>query len=282
MHASGGRRLSFFHAPELASGRRRGLDLNQPGPPRYDGQVFLQIPSTIFPPNVHAACSTREGGVSGGPYASLNLGSHVGDDARAVATNRERFAAGLHAKPVYLNQVHGARCIGIDAATPAGEEADACFTRAAGVACTIMVADCLPVLLAASDGAVVAAAHAGWRGLAGGVVESAAASLPSAAGAVAWLGPCIGPARFEVGAEVRQAFIDADASAARFFRDHAEGKFLADLPGLARERLAKLGIAQVHGNDGTDAWCTVANASRFFSHRRDRVSGRFAAAIWRG
>jgi YfiH family protein len=154
----------------------------------------------------------------------------------------------------------------------------------------MMVADCLPVLLANRAGTVVGAAHCGWRGLAGergqGVLEALwsamAADAGDASGMVAWLGPCIGPEAFEVGPEVRAAFSDGDAAAATFFRAHGDGKFLADLPALARRRLQALGIREVHGNDGTRAWCTVANASRFFSHRRDRVSGRLAAACWLG
>ncbi|MBC5768626.1 peptidoglycan editing factor PgeF [Ramlibacter sp. GTP1] len=237
------------------------------------------MPDWPAPASVRAACSTREGGVSSAPYDSLNLGDHVGDDDALVAENRKRFEAALAARPVYMKQVHGALCAQLGRDTPDGIEADACFTREKGVACTIMVADCLPVLLTDKQGSVVAATHAGWRGLASGVIEAAASRVP---GAIAWLGPCIGPRKFEVGPEVREAFVDASADAAKYFRPHTQGKFLADLPGLARQRLQRLGITSVHGNDGTDAWCTVSNASRFFSHRRDRVSGRFAAAIWRG
>lgn len=239
-------------------------------------------------PGVHAFCSTRAGGVSRPPYDTLNLGDHVGDDEAAVQENRRRFAGTLQARPVFLKQVHGRGVVRVDARTPDGTEADACWTTEHGVACTMMVADCLPVLLASRDGRIVGAAHCGWRGLAGeqgeGVLETLWAAMAPQAGApadmVAWLGPCIGPQAFEVGAEVRAAFTAVDAQAGRFFRAHAEGKFLADLPGLARRRLAQLGIADIHGNDGSTAWCTVADASRFFSHRRDRVSGRLAAAVW--
>ena len=240
-------------------------------------------------PGVHAFCSTRAGGVSRPPYDTLNLGDHVGDDEAAVQENRRRFAETLQARPVFLKQVHGRGVVRIDARTPDGTEADACWTTDKGVACTMMVADCLPVLLASRDGRIVGAAHCGWRGLAGeqgeGVLETLWAAMEphagNAAGMLAWLGPCIGPDSFEVGAEVRAAFTAVDAQAGRSFRAHGEGKFLADLPGLARRRLAQLGIAEVHGNDGSTGWCTVANASRFFSHRRDRVSGRLAAAVWR-
>lgn len=251
------------------------------------------VPRWPAPPGVKAVCSTRTGGVSEGPFESLNLGDHVGDDPAAVQANRQRYADALGARPVYLRQVHGTDVIALESATPDGVEADACFATGPGVACTIMVADCLPVLLATTDGTAVAAAHAGWRGLAGtagaGVLErlcerfGALARMRGAQDAietVAWLGPCIGPQAFEVGPEVKAAFEAVDPAAGRHFRPHAPGKWLADLAGLARQRLQALGITQVYGNDGSDAWCTVANPSRFFSHRRDRVSGRFAASIW--
>jgi YfiH family protein len=247
-------------------------------------------PQWPAPAGVHAWCSTRAGGVSAAPYDTLNLGDHVGDDPGAVAENRRRFAGTLQARPVFLQQVHGRGVVRLDAGTPDGTQADACWTTGRGIACTMMVADCLPVLLADGAGRVVGAAHCGWRGLAGdageGVLESLWAAMRAEAGAaqdvLAWLGPCIGPASFEVGPEVRSAFVQADAGAAGCFRPHAEGKFLADLPALARRRLAALGITRVHGNDGSTAWCTVADPSRFFSHRRDRVSGRLAAAVWLG
>jgi YfiH family protein len=233
---------------------------------------------------VRAACSERDGGVSLPPYDTLNLGDHVGDDEVAVRENRRRHAATLRARPVFLRQVHGTGVVQLDAATPDMTEADACWTRERGVACTMMVADCLPVLLADARGTIVGAAHCGWRGLAGGVLEALWAQMAPVAGAaqgmLAWLGPCIGPEAFEVGAEVRDAFIANDPAAGDAFRRHGEGKFLADLQGLARRRLAALGISAVHGNNGSREWCTVANASRFFSHRRDRVSGRFAASVW--
>jgi polyphenol oxidase len=235
---------------------------------------------------VGAACSVRAGGVSTGAYASLNLGGHVQDDAAHVAENRRRFAAALGARPGFLNQVHGRAVAKLDAGSPDGLEADACWTAERGIACTIMVADCLPVLVADGAGRVVGAAHCGWRSLAGGVLEALWSAMrqeaADEAGAVAWLGPCIGPDAFEVGAEVMDAFVAADAGAAACFRPHAAGKFLADLPALARQRLRAIGIASISGNDGSTSWCTVANPSRFFSHRRDRLSGRFAAACWLG
>ena len=261
--------------------------------------LHLLHPQWPAPPGVQAACSTRAGGVSAPPYDSLNLGDHVGDDPAAVAANRARLAHALGARPVFLRQVHGLHVATLDAATPDGSEADACITRERGLACTIMVADCLPLLLCDTQGEVVGAAHAGWRGLAGavsghatgrGVIEALfdgfAAQLglpPSAAAtrAMVWLGPCIGPQAFEVGPEVKAPFEAHDPAAAACFSPHAPGKWLADLPALARQRLRALGVEAIHGNNGSTGWCTVAKASSFFSHRRDRVSGRFAAAIWR-
>jgi YfiH family protein len=253
----------------------------------------LLVPDWPAPAAVRAACSTRAGGVSSAPYDTLNLGDHVGDDPAAVAVNRARFATALGARPVFMKQVHGWGVARLTADTPDGIEADACIATDAGVACTIMVADCLPVLLADAGGRAVGAAHCGWRGLAGadgvGALESlwrefspevAATGADAAPRTLAWLGPCIGPRAFEVGDEVKAAFVARDADAAAFFAPHAPGKWLANLPGLARLRLRTMGITAIHGNDGSDAWCTVTNASRFFSHRRDRVSGRFAAAIW--
>ncbi len=247
------------------------------------------LPQWDAPATVGAACSVRTGGDSAPPWDSLNLGDHVGDDPGAVARNRARYAQALGARPVFLQQVHATGVVRLEAGTPDGTVADACFTTARGVACTIMVADCLPVLFSAEGGEAVGAAHAGWRGLAGqggqGVLESLVHTLGREAGVPpgalrAWLGPCIGPAAFEVGPEVREAFLAADPGAGHAFVPHGDGKFLADLPALARRRLAALGVSRVSGNDGTVRWCTVSDASRFFSHRRDRRSGRFAASTW--
>lgn len=250
-------------------------------------------PAWDAPSAVRAVCSGRLGGVSAGPWYSLNLGDHVGDDPAAVAENRRRFAGALDARPVFLQQVHGTEVVQLQAGTADGTQADACITTQRGLACTIMVADCLPVLLCDVRGRAVAAAHAGWRGLAGqsgaGVLEALwqawwpqVADTPdeAARNTHVWLGPCIGPTAFEVGPEVRAAFLQAHAQAAARFVPGVAGKWLADLPGLARDRLSVLGLGQVSGNDGTPAWCTVTQASRFFSHRRDRVSGRLAAAVW--
>ena len=257
------------------------------------------VPDWPVPPQVRAVCTTREGGVSQGPWQGLNLGDHVGDDPAAVAANRERLAQHIGAQPVFMRQVHGHGVAALHAGdqTDTPVVADACVTADSGVACTIMVADCLPVLLAHTSGRAVAAAHAGWRGLAGvegrGVLESFYECFGALAqeerwqiaiNTVAWLGPCIGPDAFEVGDEVRAAFMQSDAGAAALFRAAAPGKWWANLPGLARRRLQALGVTQIYGNDGADAWCTVRNPSRFFSYRRDSASlggsGRLAACVW--
>ena len=235
------------------------------------------------PAGVRAVCTTRLGGVSAAPYASLNLGDHVGDAAAHVAANRGIFQRAIGARPVFLNQVHGTQVVALDASTPDSTVADACFTDQKNVACTVMVADCLPVLFTTTDGLRVAAAHAGWRGLAGqggvGILEASVKRLPTD-DIMAWLGPCIGPQAFEVGDEVRVAFMATDPSANDCFKPLTPGKWLADLAGLARLRLRALGITQIYGNNSSPAWCTVGNASDFFSYRRDRFTGRFAASIW--
>ncbi|MEJ6023484.1 peptidoglycan editing factor PgeF [Ramlibacter sp. PS4R-6] len=241
----------------------------------------LLTPDWPVPANVRAVCTTRTGGVSQGPYDSLNLGDHVGDEPQRVARNRAIVAEAMGARPVYMEQVHGVGVARLDADARDGLRADGCFTSHQQVACTIMVADCLPVLLAAEDGSIVGAAHAGWRGACEGVVEATVKAMGVApASLVAWLGPCIGPEAFEVGDEVRAAFAARDPQDAQHFQPYREGKWLADLPALTRRRLHAMGVSRIHGNDGTRAWCTVANPSRFFSHRRDRVSGRFAAVVW--
>jgi hypothetical protein len=254
---------------------------------------FIQ-PDWPAPPGVRALGSTRAGGVSAMPYASLNLGDHVGDDPTHVAENRQRWAQTLGVRPVYLNQVHGMQVARLTPATPDATVADACLTDLPGVACTVMVADCLPVLWATRSGTVVAASHAGWRGLAGqggvGVLEQTYAQICLVAGMdaaqaateiMAWLGPCIGPQAFEVGPEVRQAFVEQAGEAVQCFVAAPGGKWLADLPALARQRLQHLGVSALYGNDSSPDWCTASNPQRFFSHRRDRVSGRLAASIWR-
>lgn len=225
------------------------------------------------PASVGAFCSTRVGGVSAAPYDSMNLGTAVGDDPAAVAENRRRFGAALGAEPVWLRQVHGARVVRLG--HDAGLDADAAWTDEPGRACVIQVADCLPVLLARADGRAVGAAHAGWRGLAGGVVEATLAALGPGE-VVAWLGPCIGPRQFEVGADVLAAFAGDEAHFVPRTRADGTPGWLADLPALARARLVRAGVTRVAGG----AWCTVEDASRFFSFRRDRLTGRLAAAVW--
>jgi len=247
------------------------------------------VPDWPAPPGVSAVCTTREGGVSVGPFHSLNLGANAGDDPAEVASNRTRLARHTGARHVYLNQVHGGELSALKPDTPDGGTADGGWTVYAGVACTVTVADCMPILLTDTSASWVAALHAGWRGLAGasglGVVEAAArvaAGHPGAkAGLLAWLGPCIGPQAFEVGDEVRAAFVAAAGEAAACFAPHGPGKWLADLPALARQRLRAAGVQHIYGNDGSAPWCTAGNPLRFFSYRRDRVCGRFAAAIWR-
>lgn len=236
------------------------------------------VPDWPVPADVRAAVSLRTGGVSTGHYASLNLGDHVGDDPGHVRTNRERLrvALGLPAEPLWLEQVHGT-----DVARFKGEarpRADAAVALAPGQVCAVMVADCLPVLLADRDGTCVGAAHAGWRGLAAGVIERTVEALPvEPSRLVAWLGPAIGPEAFEVGPEVRQAFLADDPQTTTDFRPGQGDRWLADLFALARRRLARLGIRDVSGG----GLCTVSDASRFFSYRRDGVTGRFAALVWR-
>ena len=251
------------------------------------------VPDWPAPAHVHAVCTTRAGGVSAAPWDSCNLGTHVGDVTAHVLVNRAVLQSTLTAKAVFMEQVHGQTMLELDTTTPDARQADGAFTRQTGLACTVMVADCLPVLLCDTEGRMVAAVHAGWRGLAGldgsGVLEHifkhfmALAPVETAQPAIkiiAWLGPCIGPSAFEVGDEVRAAFVHTHPQAAGCFKPGASGKWWADLPGLARQRLAALGVSGVYGNDGSAPWCTVGNASRFFSHRRDRISGRQAACIW--
>ena len=244
--------------------------------------VPILTPEWPAPPAVHAAFTLRSGGVSAAPFDSLNLGAHVGDEAAAVAENRRRVRArlSLPEEPAWLEQVHGVEVVDLDAAAPAAAmpAADAVVSRGAGRVCVVQVADCLPVLLAARDGSAVAAAHAGWRGLAAGVLEATVKRLAvEPRELLAWLGPAIGAAHFEVGAEVRQAFLAQDAAAADAFAANTRGRWQCDLAGLARRRLTGLGIGAVFGGK----WCTHGEASRFFSYRRDGRCGRMAALIWR-
>lgn len=241
----------------------------------------LIVPDWPAPSAVRAVSTTRAGGVSLSPYDRLNLGSHVNDDPVAVAENRRRLRelAGLPGEPVWLSQVHGTAVV--DAATaPPGTTADACFSTTPGVVCVIQTADCLPVLFCDTSGRVVAAAHAGWRGLAAGVLEQTVAAMvgqgASPDNILAWLGPAIGPNAFEVGGEVRTTFVDHDPAADAAFVAHGNDKWLADIFLLARQRLIACGVSRIYGG----GVCTVSDPARFFSHRRDRISGRQASLIW--
>jgi hypothetical protein len=281
------------------------------------------IPDWPAPAHVRAVFTTRFGGCSNPPWGSLNLGDHVGDVPEHVEANRAMLHQAIGSRPVFLKQVHGVGVEHLGLSTPDGTLADACITTECGLACTIMVADCLPVLLTTTDGTCVAAAHAGWRGLAGvdengnvgekGILEAVFSAFqvknrpvsPSklalvAPEIIAWLGPCIGPTAFEVGAEVLATFEASQPGAGQFFKAKTQGKserqsankYLADLAGLARARLQTLGITRLYGNDSTAEWCTVSNPSMFFSHRRDagrtsngldtgiKTTGRMAACVW--
>jgi polyphenol oxidase len=263
-------------------------------------------PQWLAPPHVKAVFTSRAGGVSLAPFDSLNLGDHVGDDLAHVMANRQLLQTQIPAKPVYLKQVHGTDVVRLDETVANGKEADACMTTQKNLACTIMVADCLPVLLTDLEGRFVAAAHAGWRGLAHGVLNQSISAILNenyslagvlydykAAKIIAWLGPCIGSSAFEVGAEVKAEFAAKLPNSAPFFTPVSNsigeaplGKYLADLAGLARLNLQQLGLLPHHifGNDSSDEWCTASNPLRYFSYRRDAVrlgsSGRMAACIW--
>jgi len=240
-------------------------------------------PNWPAPPGVRAAFTLRTGGVSAPPFDSLNVGVHVGDAGAAVTENRRRVRTQLRlpAEPLWLEQVHGTEVADLDVLSGQASEsltADAAIARRAGSVCVMQVADCMPVLFAARDGRAVAAAHAGWRGLAAGVLEATVARLAVAPGGlIAWLGPAIGPAHFEVGGEVRAAFLAHDAAAAEAFSANSRGRWQCDLGALARRRLSAAGVSAVFGGD----WCTYSDPLRFFSYRRDGQCGRMAALIWR-
>lgn len=232
-------------------------------------------PQWPAPARVKTCVTTRTGGVSVAPYDSCNLGMHVGDSLQAVQKNRQRLVSLLGCKPAWLEQVHG---VAVVEATPAQVlQADASWTQKPGIACTVMTADCLPVLFCDRAGSRVAAAHAGWRGLAAGVLEATLDKLALPADQVlVWLGPAIGPQAFEVGGEVRDAFVAQHAQAAVAFQpSNNAGKFMADMYQLARIRLAERGVVAVYGGD----FCTF-NDPRFYSYRRSAQTGRFASLIW--
>ena len=249
------------------------------------------VPNWPAPPQIGAFCTTRTGGVSKAPFDSLNLGRYVNDEAAAVTENRARVRALLPAEPVWLKQVHGSRVWDADLAHAEGMiEADAAVTTKTNTVLTVMAADCLPVLISGPDGGVIGAAHAGWRGLLDGVLENTLAAMQAKTGLsdggqyLAWLGPAIGPSAFEVGEEVRTAFHEhaqkhAFPSPAEAFIaiDNKPGKYWANLYLLARQRLLSKGLTHIYGGE----FCTVRDQTDFFSHRRDGLSGRFAAFIWR-
>lgn len=251
-----------------------------PSCPQALGEIAASLlrPDWPAPARVRAAVTTRSGGVSPAPYQSLNLGVHVGDDFNAVLQNRERLRAALQigGEPVWLKQVHGTVVAQLPAA-PDSLEADAACARTAGTVCAILTADCLPVLFCDEQGTVVAAAHAGWRGLLAGVLENTMLAMGRPAQQLmAWMGPAIGPKAFEVGSEVRQAFVARDPAAADAFLPGAPGKYWADIYMLARQRLQRQGLRRIHGGEH----CTVSEPSRFYSYRRDGVTGRMASLIW--
>jgi len=240
------------------------------------------IPDWPAPGNVKALFTTRNGGVSGGmnrAYASLNLGSHVNDNLVDVERNRALLRRYLPEEPKWLKQVHGTHPVWIDG-TPATLEGDAAWSRRQGAVCAVMVADCLPVFLCDQNGVAVGIAHAGWRGLVGGVIEQTIAAMQvDGRQLMAWLGPAIGPNHFEVGADVRDAFVSHDLQSACAFvarESHHEEKWLADIFLLARQRLIAAGVTEIYGG-GT---CTFSDPVRFFSYRRDGETGRMAALIW--
>jgi YfiH family protein len=239
-------------------------------------------PDWPAPHGVRALSTSRgdgRNGASKAPYGCFNLGDHVGDIPAAVAENRRRLkaAAGLSGEPVWLSQIHGIGVADLDSPVAPGP-ADAAIARGPGKVCAILTADCLPLLFATDSGDAVAAAHAGWRGLAAGVIEATVRALGAPPGSLlAWLGPAIGPKHFEVGAEVRDTFLAGSAKADGAFEPNARGRFMADLGMLARQRLQALGVSRIYG--GGD--CTFTQAERYFSHRRDGITGRQATLIWR-
>jgi YfiH family protein len=246
--------------------------------PAVASGVTVITPDWPAPPGVHACTTTRWGGISRAPYDSLNLAAHVGDAPDAVQANRRRTAAalGLPSAPVWLTQVHGDRVVDAAAAAP-GATADASYTTHPGIVCAVLTADCLPVVLCHREGGRVAAVHAGWRGLAGGVIEAAVRALACpGAELLAWLGPAIGPRAYEVGDDVKSVLDRGMAGAAAALRPVSPGKWRADLYALAAQRLAGAGVRGVYG--GT--WCTFSDVGRFYSYRRDGETGRMATLVW--
>lgn len=236
------------------------------------------LPEWPAPNSVRALITTRAGGYSTGPYSTLNLGLRTGDEADAVARNRARVRRALPQEPKWLRQVHGSTVVDADRMAANALEADASVARLPGTVCAVLIADCVPVFFASRSGNVVAIAHAGWRGLAGGVIERTVAEtgVPPEE-LLAFLGPGIGPRAFEVGPDVRDAFLAGAPEDAAAFTPHGPGKWLADLYMLARGRLRRAGLSEIFGG----GMCTYSDSERFFSYRRDRTTGRMAALIWR-
>ncbi|MGR9085857.1 MAG: peptidoglycan editing factor PgeF [Gammaproteobacteria bacterium] len=234
-------------------------------------------PDWPAPENIRAASTTRTGGVSTGAYSSLNTALHVGDDRDRVLRNRQiiKTLLDLPSEPAWLEQVHGARVVKA-AAGNSRKQADASYTDESGIVCAVMTADCLPLLLCADDGSQVAAVHAGWRGLLAGVIGNAVDTFDGK-GVMVWLGPAIGPDSFEVGSEVRDAFLEANEAMSLAFKPSVSGKWLADIYRLARIALADRGVTRVYGG----SFCTVTDSDRFYSYRRETTTGRMATLIWR-
>lgn len=246
-------------------------------------QIEFIHPNWPAPSNVKALQTTRNGGVSLGSYSSLNLGTHVGDDPAAVARNRQLLSPYLPSEPVWVNQVHGIDVI--DAAVSSClQNADASFTTKPNVVCVTMTADCLPVLLCDQKGTVVAAVHAGWRGLCDGVIEAAVKKMQVPSSEVlVWLGPAIGPNAFEVGDDVREQFIARDRQAAQAFNPvggESGGKWLCNMYQIAKQRLSALGVTKIYDENHREDFCTYTDEARFFSFRRDNITGRMASLIW--
>ncbi len=236
------------------------------------------VPDWPAPPGVRALITTRAGGASRGAYAGLNLGLNSGDAAEAVARNRASLRPWLPAEPLWLRQVHGTAVVEADSAE-GNPEADAAIARRPRRVCAVLTADCLPLLLCDEAGTIVAAVHAGWRGLCAGVIEQALRAMDKPPQALlAYLGPAIGSSAYEVGAEVRAAFLAADAQSEGAFAPGAPGKFHADLYALARRRLARSGVSRIYGG----GYCTYTERERFYSYRRDGATGRMASLIWIG
>jgi len=246
--------------------------------------ITLITPDWPAPLNVKALQTTRTGGVSPAPYASLNLGAHVQDNPIAVAKNRQLLSPYLPSEPVWVNQVHGIEVINAATSTCL-QNADASFTTKPNVVCVTMTADCLPVLLCDKKGSVVAAVHAGWRGLCDGVIEAAVQKMQVSADEVlVWLGPAIGPNAFEVGGDVRDQFIAKDNQASQAFKlleSSASGdKWLCNLYMIAQQRLNRIGVTEIYGAGVNENFCTYTDQMRFFSFRRDNITGRMASMIW--